>query len=475
MYCKKCGTKNNDDSKFCVECGEDLVVSSGESEEAVISKPSDKLSDSIFRKALKRDARDKPKGSLYGMIASQIGLTILLILLVFLSIGGAIANGSFNAGTVLAFSGLIFLAIIVYFLGSMIISVGMMKSSLVISRGENISFASAFKGVFKDFNWTLKAVGGWILYSFGIGILSMIPIVGAIAALILQVYILPVVVVFCFMALDAKHENKNMTDMFHKSMELVNGHRVEFYGLVLSFIGWMILAIFTLGILYIWLVPYMLVAMSNWYLALKGEVKYDDGESGISNIAIIAISLISYFVFVFVVVFAAIVYIIIADINSDSIEDGFDNITNDIIGDSATDDSSKKGTVINMSGIEVFVPSDYKETTMTNYDKIYKSPYGEIYIGTNAQAFAGATDDFVQTLLAQYATMGFECGSEEVRNFNNEEWVNFTCAYEGNTDVHLYITNKNGMLRYLIVTNGGDLGEGRKLLDNIEKNLKLAN
>ena len=26
MYCKKCGTKNKDDARFCANCGEKLVI-----------------------------------------------------------------------------------------------------------------------------------------------------------------------------------------------------------------------------------------------------------------------------------------------------------------------------------------------------------------------------------------------------------------------------------------------------------------
>ena len=40
-----------------------------------------------------------------------------------------------------------------------------------------------------------------------------------------------------------------------KSRELMDGHKVELFLLILSFIGWFILSIFTLGILFIWVFP----------------------------------------------------------------------------------------------------------------------------------------------------------------------------------------------------------------------------
>ncbi len=479
MVCKKCGTNNEDDAKFCTECGSSL----GDSKEDMVSKnitTENKEHDSIFRKALKKSAKSKPKGALCGMVGVQIGVSIVLFLIMFLSIAFSVANGDLNAGSVLAFSGLIILCVLLYFIFSMVISVGMMKASLFISRDESVTFGSAFKGMFKDFNCSLKAIGGMLLYSIGTGILSCVPIVGTIAALILQVYILPVMVCFVYMALDFKCKDMSMSDMFRRAMELVNGHRVEFYGLMFSFIGWMLLAFLTLGLLYIWLIPYIMLAMANWYLALNGEVNYAEGEKGLSNIAVIAVTAVGYFVFIFIIVFSVIVVMITSDVNSDELEDKVNNFTSDLIDetydydDTKNSDSLKNGKVVNMSGINVFVPSDYKETTMASYDKIYKSPYGEVYIGTNAQYYEGSRDEFVQTLLAQYASMGFECDTEEIRNINDVEWVTFDCDYNVNTDVYLYLTQKNGKLYYLIVTDAGDVTESGKLLDNIENKLSFA-
>ena len=55
------------------------------------------------------------------------------------------------------------------------------------------------------------------------------------------------------------------------SMKMMDGHKLDFFILTLSFIGWSILAIFTLCIGYLWLVPYMYTTMAAFYEDVKAE------------------------------------------------------------------------------------------------------------------------------------------------------------------------------------------------------------
>lgn len=60
-----------------------------------------------------------------------------------------------------------------------------------------------------------------------------------------------------------------IVEVMKKSREMMKGHKWEYFCLILSFLGWMILGIFTLGILYFWLFPYMGVAQANFYESIK--------------------------------------------------------------------------------------------------------------------------------------------------------------------------------------------------------------
>ena len=60
-------------------------------------------------------------------------------------------------------------------------------------------------------------------------------------------------------------------DARKKSMEMMQGHRWELFCLLFSFVGWLLLSILTLGILLLWVQPYMEVAVAEFYRNLKGE------------------------------------------------------------------------------------------------------------------------------------------------------------------------------------------------------------
>ncbi len=55
------------------------------------------------------------------------------------------------------------------------------------------------------------------------------------------------------------------------SMKMMKGHKFDLFCLMLSFIGWGILAIFTFGIGYLWLAPYMSTTMVAFYEDVKAE------------------------------------------------------------------------------------------------------------------------------------------------------------------------------------------------------------
>ncbi|MBP5706981.1 MAG: DUF975 family protein, partial [Spirochaetales bacterium] len=66
-------------------------------------------------------------------------------------------------------------------------------------------------------------------------------------------------------------------DALKASKEMMKGHKMEFFMLQLSFIGWFFLAPFTFGILLIWLVPYLETTNALFYENLKSSAKSVEG------------------------------------------------------------------------------------------------------------------------------------------------------------------------------------------------------
>lgn len=58
-------------------------------------------------------------------------------------------------------------------------------------------------------------------------------------------------------------------EVIKKSRAMMNGYKWNYFVFGLSFIGWILLIPFTLGILIIWLIPYMIVSMALYYENLK--------------------------------------------------------------------------------------------------------------------------------------------------------------------------------------------------------------
>ncbi len=57
-----------------------------------------------------------------------------------------------------------------------------------------------------------------------------------------------------------------------KSIKIMKGHKWELFVLGFSFLGWIVLSILTLGIGFLWLLPYMQVTFRIYYLLITGRV-----------------------------------------------------------------------------------------------------------------------------------------------------------------------------------------------------------
>lgn len=103
---------------------------------------------------------------------------------------------------------------------------------------------------------------------------SSIAIILMMISLIIAAYILIYIAVARYeMAFFIANDNPELACMecIKASKEMMDGNCVRYFLLNLTFIGWEILSILTLGLGYLWLRPYKYAVKANFYMNLKDE------------------------------------------------------------------------------------------------------------------------------------------------------------------------------------------------------------
>lgn len=69
----------------------------------------------------------------------------------------------------------------------------------------------------------------------------------------------------------AEHPELSANEAIDRSRAMMKGHKFDYFFLQLSFIGWILLSIITLGVGMIWLMPYMYTTSAAFYSDLKSD------------------------------------------------------------------------------------------------------------------------------------------------------------------------------------------------------------
>ena len=72
-----------------------------------------------------------------------------------------------------------------------------------------------------------------------------------------------------YLLADDKYKDLGYKAVLDKSAEMMNGHKMDYFVFCLSFIGWFLLAPFTLGLICIWLAPYFTTAQVKFLNDIK--------------------------------------------------------------------------------------------------------------------------------------------------------------------------------------------------------------
>lgn len=171
-----------------------------------------------------------------------------------------------------------------------ILQLGYYRFIMDISRTGAADFDALFEG-FKEGKYFLRIRAMLLvtLYSF----LWMLPYIGLVSisvtmlmqgnedAVILMMiggaYMLVIVFVLMrysmvpYLSIDDFTEYTSAREIVRDSVEMMKGQKFNLFLTGLSFIGWFILSIFTLGLLLIYVVPYMNQTLVNFYFEVSGN------------------------------------------------------------------------------------------------------------------------------------------------------------------------------------------------------------
>ena len=147
-------------------------------------------------------------------------------------------------------------------IASLIISgpfaLGLATFSLSISRDQDPKLEKIFQG-FNNFGTALGAYLLMLLFILLWMLLLIIPGIIAAISYSMTFYIL------------ADDNSIGAMDAIDKSKKMMNGYKWKYFCLGLRFIGWALLCILTLGIGFLWLMPYMQVSMAKFYDDVKAN------------------------------------------------------------------------------------------------------------------------------------------------------------------------------------------------------------
>lgn len=183
------------------------------------------------------------------------------------------------------------------------ISFGFIGQFMKFSRKEEVGIVDFFKIGFENFGKSWSIVGHTLLkllpYIIGMIVSIILMIVSilyttqnedvemffiliAIAYVIFFVfYIMLLVKTYLYVLPEyIGNDTDDMTakEIVEKSAELMKGHRWELFVLELSFMGWVLLSIFTLGIGLLWVIPYMDVTIIKFYEYVAGVNEESNSE-----------------------------------------------------------------------------------------------------------------------------------------------------------------------------------------------------
>lgn len=185
------------------------------------------------------------KGEAWAMLSGRWGLPIAVVLVMSIILG---ASSSVAIGN-LIIGGAIEWGLVYWFIR--------------FSReGETPEFGEVFHG----FNYFGESLAAFLLRTLYVVLWALLCIIPGI------VFAIAYSQTFFIL-----NDNPDMsaTDAIRLSREMMKGAKAKYFGLMLSFIGWLLLSIITFGIAGLWMMPYIWATQAKFYEDLKANYQQE--------------------------------------------------------------------------------------------------------------------------------------------------------------------------------------------------------
>lgn len=198
-------------------------------------------------KSIRLDARERLKGN---------WATAVIAYLVYTAIATAVEGAGFIFGEFFSIIGSL---AFIFVYGPL--QYGMNNIFLKLNRKEKTDVGDLFVGFSENMSQKISVGVSIYLYTFLWSLLLIVPGIVASYSYSMTYYILK--------------DNPSLTsgEAITRSKEMMKGHKVELFLLDLSFIGWLLLGVLSLGIGLFWVIPYMQAARARFYEELVGPVE----------------------------------------------------------------------------------------------------------------------------------------------------------------------------------------------------------
>ena len=245
---------------------------------------------------LKAKAKDQLLGN-YGIATGSFALLFVLIYAIAMLISSATAIGTAKNGYIGYFGPGLWGQILSQVFGmviatlTMVFSVGYIGIMLKISKGERAVISDLF---FAFRNHPDKVIIVSLIMT-GIQFILLLPativsgkmsgsgesgffdgkrfllwVVLYIAGIAIS-YVVDLMLSMSFL-IYLEEPEKNVSEIINESVSMMKGNKFRYFYMTLSFLGYWLLALLSLGIAFLWVAPYQSMAMVEFYKDLRGDI-----------------------------------------------------------------------------------------------------------------------------------------------------------------------------------------------------------